>query len=257
LPGGSQAVAMEYGTIEAPTRSSGRWRQAAALSAGVAAVALVAVASVAPSAMSEKPTEVLSESSALTMAKAYFGNDKKAAAKQRVAGLAARTQKLSSGSAAASMAALEQALGPAPVQKAAAAPKPEVVAAAKPAAPAVKPVQKAAVVKPAVTVHHAKQGAAPLAKLNHGKMFMGEMFSDVEAKPETTTAKVTKPAGDDKVIKMMAVKKDAQSLAQFSAEKKDKEVPAVIRKADGNILSNPFVDKAVAGSKAGNTLWSN
>jgi hypothetical protein len=63
----------------------------------VAAVALVAVASVAPSAMSEKPTEVLSESSALTMAKAYFGNDKKAAAKQRVAGLAARTQKLSVG----------------------------------------------------------------------------------------------------------------------------------------------------------------
>lgn len=85
---------------------------------------------------------------------------------------------------------------------------------------------------------------------------MGEMFSDIEAKPQTTTAKVTKPAGDDKVIKMMAVKKDAQSLAQFSA-KKDKEVPAVIRKADGNILSNPFVDKAVAGSKAGNTLWSN
>jgi hypothetical protein len=63
----------------------------------VAAVALVAVSSVAPSAMSEKPTEVLSESSALTMAKAYFGNDKKAAAKQRVAGLAARTQKLSVG----------------------------------------------------------------------------------------------------------------------------------------------------------------
>lgn len=159
------------------------------------------------------------------------------------------------------MAALEQALGPAPVQKAAAVtaalPKPEVAAAVKPAVPAAKRVQKAAVVKPAVTVHHVKEAVTPLAKLNHGKMFMGEMFSDVQAKTGTTMAKATKPAGDDKMIKMVAIKKDSQSLAQFAAKKDAKELPAVIRKADGNILSNPFVDKAVAGSKSSGTLWSN
>lgn len=172
-------------------------------------------------------------------------------------------------SAAASMAALDKALGPAPAATKVLLPPSMQLAAEAKAEAAAKPVAKAAaadkageqskaVIKPAVKVHHViDEAIKPLASLNHGQMFMGEMFKDIQAKPRTVTAKSAKPTGDDKTVKMMPTMASAQSLAMAGAEKEDSRVPAVIRKADGNILSDPFTDKAVPEKKAGGILWNN
>eukprot|EP00285_Hemiselmis_virescens_P013267 CAMPEP_0173384540 /NCGR_PEP_ID=MMETSP1356-20130122/7111_1 /TAXON_ID=77927 ORGANISM="Hemiselmis virescens, Strain PCC157" /NCGR_SAMPLE_ID=MMETSP1356 /ASSEMBLY_ACC=CAM_ASM_000847 /LENGTH=263 /DNA_ID=CAMNT_0014339939 /DNA_START=13 /DNA_END=801 /DNA_ORIENTATION=- len=261
LPGGSAVEEIGYGSFQ-PARESGRWRKVALTAAGLAvASALVAAAAMAP--VGQRPAmEELSESKALSMANAYFGGaDRKAEAHSRVA---AKTTELASHSAAASMKALDQALSNRGAIHNVFDPKPAVVAPPKPAlaaapkavaaAAAAPKVQKPAVVKPAVVVHHAAEEVktdSPLAKLNHGHMFMGSMFKDhtVQGSEGDRKAAPSKPVGDDRIVAARAAKAvGQQSLAlvkKGAGVGKDAGVPRVIAKADRNIVEDPFHDKKV------------